>query len=116
MEYAIPLFLALLVVTAVIVLLLMRSMRTRDSTGKAFSDGPGIGADNQSPTGDTEQHAGQQEGGETVGNADAGQHGGAGQRHGAGYTGTQGVGDDEEDRHVAAHVQRPGEGEGATRF
>jgi len=115
MGYAIAGVLVLLVIAALITLLVLRATRARGSAGGGV-DGPGIGADDETPWLDTREHAGDQEGGETVAGADAGKHGGAGRRTGQGYTGTAGVGDSEEDRHAAAQVQRPGEGEGAQRL
>ena len=115
MEYAIPLALVLLVITGVIVLLVMRST-AKGSSRAEDGGGPGIGADEDTPLADTNQHAGQQEGGETVSGYDAGHAGGAGRRHGQGYAGTAPVGRDGDDPSDAAHVQRPGEGEGATRI
>src|SRR3954469_16985584 len=116
MEYAIPLALVLVVITVVIVLLVQR---TADKGGPRAEDGPsspGIGADEQSPFGDTSEHAGTQDGGETVAGHDADRAGGAGRRTGAGYGSTGAVGHDEDDPAVAAHVQRPGEGEGRTQI
>ena len=115
MEYAIPLALVLLVITGLIVLLVMRST-SKGSARAEDGGGPGIGADDDSPLADTNQHAGHQEGGETVSDYDAGQAGGAGRRHGQGYSGTAPVGRDQDDPEDAAHVQRPGEGEGAARI
>jgi len=116
MEYAIPLALVVLVITALITLFVMRAMRTRGSAGSSEPGGPGIGGDDETPLADTSEHAGDQHGGEDVGPVDAEKHGGAGRRTGQGYTGTGDVADSKEDREIAAHVQRPGEGEGATRF
>lgn len=116
MEYAIPLGLVVLVISALVVLLVMRSMGKSSPQAEEGVAGPGIGADDESPAGDTTQHAGTQDGGQTVGNYDAGTQGGAGRRRGSGYEGSSGVGHDEQDPHEAAHVQRPGEGEGAARI
>ena len=117
MEYAIPAALVLLVITGLIVLFVMRSTA---KGGSAATDGgaggPGIGADEDTPLADTNQHAGQQQGGETVADYDAGQAGGAGRRTGQGYAGTAPVGADADDPADASHVQRPGEGEGAARI
>ena len=115
MGYAIAAALVILVIGALITLLVLRATRARGSAA-GDADGPGIGTDDETPLADTSEHAGEQDGGETVAGADAGQHGGAGRRTGQGYTGTGDVGDSEEDRHVAAHIQRPGEGEGHQRF
>ena len=116
MEYAIPLGLVLLVITAAIVLLVMRSTAKGSSRADDGASGPGIGADDQSPFLDTDQHAGHQEGGRTVSDYDAGQAGGAGSSRGQGYDGTSPVGDDADDPQRAAHVKRTGEGEGAARI
>ncbi len=116
MEYAIPLGLVVLVVTALIVLLVMRSTAKGSARADDGASGPGIGADDDSPFLDTNQHAGHQEGGRTVSDYDAGQAGGAGRRRGQGYEGTAPVGEDADDPQRAAHVKRPGEGEGAARF
>ena len=116
MEYAIPLALVLVVITAAIVLLVQRTAAKPGPRAEDRGSGPGIGADEESPFGDTTQHSGAQEGGETVGGHDASRHGGAGGRHGSGYESSSPVGEDEDDPAVAAHVQRPGEGEGRTQI
>jgi hypothetical protein len=116
MEYAIPLALVLVVVTAVIVMLVQRTASKAGPRAEDRGSGPGIGADEESPLGDTSQHAGTQEDGESVAGYDAGRSGGAGRRRGSGYEGTSPVGHDEDDPAVAAHVQRPGEGEGRTQI
>ncbi len=115
MGYAIAGALVILVIAALITLLVLRSTKARGSAARG-ADGPGIGPDDETPLADTSEHAGEQDGGETVAGADAGHHGGAGRRTGQGYTGTGEVADSEEDRHAAAHIQRPGEGEGHQRF
>ena len=117
MEYAIPLVLILLVITALIVLLVTRTASKGGSPARddqSASEGPGIGTDDNSPLADTDQHAGEQVDGRTVGKADAGSAGGAGQ--GGGYDGTDATGENRQDPHEAAHVQRPGEAEGAARI
>jgi len=116
MEYAIPAVLVLLVITGLIVLLVMRSTSKGSSRADDGPSGPGIGSDDETPLADTNQHAGEQRGGETVAGYDAGQAGGAGRRHGQGYAGTAPVGADRQEPEDAAHVQRPGEGEGAARI
>ncbi len=116
MEYAIPLALVLVVITAVIVLLVQRTASKPGPRAENGEAGPGIGSDEESPFGDTTQHAGSQEGGETVAGYDAKTAGGAGGRSGSGYESSSPVGEDEEDPAVAAHVQRPGEGEGRTQI
>src|SRR5215218_2899718 len=116
MEYAIPLALVLVVITVVIVMLVQRTAGKGDARAEDRGTAPGIGADEESPFGDTSQHAGSQEGGETVAGYDAKTAGGAGGRSGSGYESSSPVGEDEDDPAVAAHVQRPGEGEGRTQI
>jgi hypothetical protein len=112
MEYAIPAALVLLVITGVIVLLVNRA--TAKGGPVARDDGgPGIGTDDQSPFGDTPEHAGvQDEEGRTVGRQDADVHGGTGQP--AGYDTTAGGRFSRDDDR--SDVQRPGEAEGANRI
>src|SRR5215210_1161663 len=105
MEYAIPLALVLVVITAAIVMLVQRTADKDSARAEDEPSAPGIGADDESPFGDTSQHAGTQEGGETVAGHDAAGSGGAGRRRGSGYESTTPVGDDADDPHVAAHVQ-----------
>src|SRR4051794_25116545 len=115
MGYAIAGVLVLLVITAVIVPLLHRPPDKNKPPAGGRGTAPGIGADAESPFGDTSQHAGVQEGGETVAGADADKYGGAGRRRGGqGTASASGIGENRDDPHVAAHVQRPGEGEGET--
>src|SRR4051794_25976279 len=110
MGYAIAGVLVLLVITAVIVLLVQRTAAKSSPRAETRGGGPGVGADEESPFGDTSQHAGSQEGGETVAGADADKYGAAGRRRGGqGTASASGIGDDHDDPHVAAHVQRPGE-------
>ena len=116
MGYAIAVALVVLVIAALITTLVMRSARKGSPDASDGTGGPGIGADDESPLADTNQHAGQQDGGETVDGADARHFGGAGHRSGQGYTGTDRVGHDRQDKELAAHIQRPGEGEGANSF
>ena len=84
MEYVIPLVLVLVIVTAGVVAFVMNAQRKTGPRGDRVAaddrhtGGPGIGADD-TPLGDTAEHAGQQtRGGETVGQSDAVIHGGTG--------------------------------------
>jgi len=73
---------------------------------------PGIGPD-ETPLGDTTQHAGETtEHGTTVGGQDAEESGGTGRPVHSGEAETSAVGEDVTDPDAAAHVARPGEGEG----
>lgn len=85
MEYAIPVFLVLIIVAAGITAFVLNSRRkTASGRDEVAADaghgtGPGTGAD-ETPLGDTAEHAGaQSRGGETVGEPDAGRYGGTGQ-------------------------------------
>jgi hypothetical protein len=76
---------------------------------------PGMGAD-ETPLGDTSQHAGHQtEAGTTTGGQDADEKGGTGEPVQSGYDGTSQPGSParQDDADASAHVARPGEGEGA---
>lgn len=84
MEYAIPIILVLVIVTAGIVAFVMNSRHKTTSRGdrtaadSEHSGGPGIGSD-ATPLGDSAEHAGQQtRGGETVSGQDAAHFGGTG--------------------------------------
>jgi hypothetical protein len=73
---------------------------------------PGIGPD-ETPLGDTTQHAGETtEHGTTVGGQDAEESGGTGRPVHSGEAETSAAGQDVADPDAAAHVARPGEGEG----
>jgi len=68
------------------------------------------------PVGDTPEHAGRQTpAGTTNGGQDAGERGGTGTPVHSGYAGTSDPREREDDPDAAAHVARPGEGEGAAR-
>ncbi len=84
MEYAVPIFLVLLIVVVLATAFVLNSRsRTRAHHDAVAADeshggGPGIGAD-PTPLGDTAEHAGQQtDSGETIGEQDAAVHGGTG--------------------------------------
>jgi len=111
------------VIVAIVVILLIAGFVTWLSLNAANKGGPnldddsgtpGIGQD-ETPLGDTSQHAGEQtEQGTTTGGQDAEQSGGTGTPVHSGYAGTSAAGaPGVEDPDSAAHVARPGEGEGA---
>jgi hypothetical protein len=112
MGYLIPI---VIVVLAVAGFLVFTVLRATDKGAPAATDdgGPGIGADDETPLGDTTEHAGEQtEAGTTVGRQDADEHGGTGRPVHSGPAETTGAGEDALDPDAAAHVARPGEGEG----
>jgi hypothetical protein len=111
MEYLIPLVIVLLLVGGFVAFLVMNATRRGQSASDRGESGPpGIGQD-ETPLGDTSQHAGRQtDEGQTVAGQDAGEAGGTGQPVQSGYEGTSAVGHD--DARESAHVRRSGEGEG----
>jgi hypothetical protein len=81
MEYLIPAVILLLLVGGFITFMVMNATKRSDhATAKDSGDAaPGIGSD-ESPLGDTQQHAGQQDArGHTTGGQDADDAGGAGE-------------------------------------
>lgn len=86
MEYAIPVILVLIIVAAAITAFVMNSQRKSVRGGRdgvasdaGHGGGPGIGMD-QTPLGDTAEHAGTQgRDGQTVQPPDSARHGGTGQ-------------------------------------
>jgi hypothetical protein len=112
------------VIVAIVVILLVAgfvTFLTLNATNKGGPnmDGdegaPGMGTD-ETPLGDTSQHAGHQtEAGTTTGGQDAEEKGGTGEPVHSGYDGTSQPGSPArgDDADAAAHVARPGEGEGA---
>jgi hypothetical protein len=110
MGFVLVLVLVLLVVAGFVTFLVLNATR---KSGPAADDGaaPGVGAD-ESPLGDTIEHAGEQSTeGTAVGRQDADATGGTGRPVQSGPAGTTGAGD-EADPDAAAHGARPGEGEG----
>ena len=112
MGYVIAGVLVLLIITGFITFLVMNSMKKNDLSD---AGDPGadqnplgiIGSDEDSPLGDTTEHAGEQnERGETVGHQDAERHGGTGAPPERFNRGTQA-----DDPHVARQVVG-GEAEG----
>jgi hypothetical protein len=97
MAYVIPAVLVVLAIAGFVTFIVLNA--TNKSGPAAKDDAPGIGAD-ETPLGDTTQHAGEQ----TRDGATVGTHGASGSDS------------DQADRDAAAHVARPGEGEGAERL
>jgi hypothetical protein len=107
MALVIPLVVVVLLVAGLVTLLVLNATKKR---GPAADDAgvPGVGAD-ESPLGDTTEHAGEQSTeGTTVGRQDADEAGGTGRPVHAGRADGRDPGDPEK----AAHVARPGEAEG----
>jgi len=102
MEYVIPAVLVVLVVGGFVMFMVLNATKKSGPAGDGDEGAPGIGGD-ESPLGDTTQHAGEQtEHGTTVGAHDA--------------PSTPGTTPGRADPDAAAHVARPGEGEGAERL
>lgn len=98
MEYVIPVVLVVLAVAGFVTFLVLNATSKSGPVADADEGAPGIGAD-RTPLGDTTQHAGEQtEGGVTRSDPESG-----GRARSS-------------DPDAAAHVARPGEGEGAERL
>jgi hypothetical protein len=113
MAYLIPIVIVVLAIAGFVIFMVFRAV---DKGAPAGTDGgaPGIGSDDQTPLGDTSEHAGEQtEAGTTVGGQDADEHGGTGRPVHSGAAETTGAGHDPSDPDAAAHTARPGEGEGS---
>jgi len=114
MEYVIPVVLVVLIVAGFVTYTVLNA--TKKSGPAADGGTPGIGRD-PTPLGDTTEHAGRQsERGTTTGDQDAEEAGGTGRPTTSGAAGTSSVGDSADDPDAAAHVARPGEGEGGEEF
>ena len=110
MEYVIPVVLVMVLVAGFVTYLVINA--TQKSGSAADDESPGIGPD-ATPLGDTTEHAGHQsEGGTTTGDQDAEEAGGTGRPATSGVAGTSAAGRDADDPDAAAHITRPGEGEG----
>ena len=110
MEYVIPGVLVVLLVAGFVTYLVLNA--TRKSGSAAREGGPGIGQD-PTPLGDTSEHAGTQtEQGETTGEQDADSSGGTGRPVTSGPAESSTGGERAAAPGGAAHVARPGEGEG----
>ena len=102
MEYVIPAVLVVLLIGGFVSFMVLNATKKPGPAAKG-DEGPGIGADDDTPLGDTSEHAGEQsEDGVTESDPEEGL---APSRRG------QRV-----DPDAAAHTARPGEGEGAERL
>ena len=100
MEYVIPAVLVILLVGGFVAFMVLNATKKQGSAAKG-DDGPGIGTDD-TPLGDTSEHAGEQN---EEGVTESDPEGPAPSRH------RQRI-----DPDSAAHTARPGEGEGAERL
>jgi len=130
MGYVIAVVVLLLIVALGVTLLRVSARRHGRAGSQAAADethGAGVpgsdmaivAEDRSSPLGDTSEHSGRQQEGETVSDQDADRSGGSGRPAGGGYAGTSGIGAPTEGRRTDdANVARPlvgGEGEGLRR-
>ena len=116
MEYVIPLVLVLMIVGGFVTFMVLNATRRgQESDASREADGtPGIGQDD-TPLGDTSEHAGEQTAdGRTVGGQDADEKGGTGRPVQSGYSGTSTGGP--QSPTDSAHVRRSGEAEGTERL
>ena len=99
MEYVIPGVLLILLIAGFVTFMVLNATKKSGPVADTSDEGaPGIGAD-RTPLGDTTEHAGEQaESGATKSDPE------------------QGPGRPSDDPDAAAHVARPGEGEGAERL
>ena len=113
MEYVIPIVIVVLLVAGFVMFMVLNATKKSGPAADTGDEGaPGIGADD-TPLGDTTQHAGEQTSeGTTVGGQDADEAGGTGRPVQSGAAGTTGAGESLTDPDAAAHRARPGEGEG----
>jgi hypothetical protein len=98
MEYVIPVVLVVLLIGGFVTFFVLNATKKSGAAATSGEGAPGIGADD-TPLGDTTEHAGEQSAsGATTSDPESGSAGG------------------ERDPDAAAHVSRPGEGEGAERL
>jgi len=117
MEFVIPAVLVMILVGGFVTFMVLNATKKSGPVADEGDEGaPGIGAD-ESPLGDTTEHAGEQtEHGTTVGGQDAEASGGSGRPVHSNSAGATDVGGDSTDPDAAAHLARPGEGEGHARL
>ncbi|HYI20357.1 MAG TPA: hypothetical protein VD836_16685 [Solirubrobacteraceae bacterium] len=102
MEYVIPILLVILLVAGFVTFLVMNAAKKGGANAEGDPGPPGIGPD-ETPLGDTSQHAGEQtREGTTPRGQDDRRFAGRGRPH-----------DTPDDPDEAAHLARPGEGEGS---
>jgi len=113
MEWAVIIILLILLVGGFVAFLVFNASKKSGPVADGSDEGPpGIGTD-ETPLGDTSQHAGDTTPhGTTVGGQDAEDSGGTGRPVHSGPAETTAAGQDVADPDAAAHVGRPGEGEG----
>jgi len=113
MEYVIPIVIVVLLVAGFVTFMVLNATKKSGPAADGRDEGaPGMGGD-ETPLGDTDEHAGEQTpAGTTVGPQDADEAGGTGRPAQSGAAGTTGAGESETDPDAAAHRARPGEGEG----
>jgi hypothetical protein len=102
MEYVIPILVVILLVAGFVAFLVTNAAKKGDPNAEGESGPPGIGPD-ETPLGDTSQHAGEQTPeGTTPRGQDDRRFAGRGRPH-----------ETPDDPDEAAHLARPGEGEGS---
>jgi hypothetical protein len=117
MAYVIAAIVVVLIVTGFVTFLVTNATKKSGPVADRPDEGPpGIGTD-ETPLGDTSQHAGHQtDEGTTVGGQDAEESGGTGEPVEPGLGGNSGGSERREDPEAAAHRARPGEAEGEQRI
>jgi hypothetical protein len=106
MEYVIPALIVILLIAGFVTFLVVNATEKGGPNAEGEGSPPGIGADDETPLGDTTQHAGEQTPeGTTARGQDDGRFSGRGRPH-----------ETPSDPDDAAHVARPGEAEGAERL
>ena len=93
MEYVIPAVIVVLLIAGFVTFMVLNATRKSGAVADRGDEGPGIGQD-ETPLGDTEEHAGEQT------------------EHGTTAQDPEGTRFDRDDPDAAAHRARPGEGEG----
>src|SRR3954469_1860903 len=113
MEWVIIVVVLVILIGGFVSFLVMNASKKSGPVADAPDEGPpGIGPD-ETPLGDTAEHAGDTtEHGTTAGGQDATESGGTGRPVGSGAAETSAPGQHTVDPDAAAHVARPGEGEG----
>jgi hypothetical protein len=102
MEYVIPILLVILLIAGFVTFLVMNATKKGGANAEGEPGPPGMGTDD-TPLGDTTQHAGTQT---SEGTTEGGQDD-------SGFTGSGRPHHTPSDPDAAAHVARPGEAEGA---
>jgi hypothetical protein len=113
MEWVVIVVVLVLLIGGFVGFLVINASKKSSQVAAGPDEGPpGIGTD-ETPLGDTTEHAGETtEHGTTVGGQDAEESGGTGRPVHSGEAETSPAGRDVADPDAAAHLARPGEGEG----